>query len=193
MTNESTPANPKQRYLDLFSAHIKRDGADKLLSWLERTDFFTAPASSRYHGDHPGGLVEHHLNTYDHLMRLLDAYPELSLDRDSAALVALTHDFCKIDFYTVEKRNRKTPDGSWESYDFYTINEKMKFGGHGSKSVFIVQTFLRLSVEEAVAINCHMGAWDDNKYVGEAFEQYPLAFLLHVADTAATYISEKKG
>ena len=111
---------------------------------------------------------------------------------ETVAVVSLFHDLCKVNFYASEKRNRKNEDGRWESYDAYTIKEKFCFGGHGSKSVFIVQNFIKLTPEEAAAINCHMGSWDGNKDVGNAYEQFKLAWALHVADEAATYILESK-
>lgn len=95
--------------------------------------------------------------------------------------------------YKTEKRNRKNDEGQWESYDAYTIAEKLHFGGHGGKSVFIAQQFIKLTPEEAVAINCHMGLGDGKDRVGDAYEQYPIAWLLHTADEAATFIIEKKG
>ena len=96
--------------------------------------------------------------------------------------------------YATEKRNRKNSHGVWESYDAYTINEKFCYGGHGSKSVFLVQTFMKLKPEEAVAIQCHMSSWEDGakNSVGKAFERCSFAWLLHVADEAATYILEKE-
>ena len=103
---------------------------------------------------------------------------------------SLFHDLCKANFYTVEKRNRKNDEGRWESYDAYNIKEKFCYGGHGSKSVFILQQFIKLTPEEAVAINCHMSCWDGNKEVSNAYQQCPFAWLLHVADESATYIKE---
>ncbi len=182
--------NEKERFLSLCSA-IHRDGIDSLMEWLESSDFYTAPASRRYHGSHKGGLLEHSLNVYDELKRLFAAYPEIQVTEETAAIIALFHDLCKVNFYATEKRNRKNEEGKWESYDAYTIKEKFCFGGHGSKSVFIVQNFIKLTPEEAAAINCHMGAFD-NENVGQTYEQFPLAWLLHVADEAATYIQEAK-
>lgn len=169
---------------------IKRDGIQELMEWLETTDFYSAPASTRFHGAYTGGLLQHSLNVYDELKRLLGAYPEIKYSDESAAICALFHDFCKINCYTTEKRNRKNEFGRWESYDAYKWDEKFCFGGHGSKSVFLVQHFIRLTPEEATAINCHMGSYDNNS-VGNSFEQFPLAWLLHVADEAATYIVER--
>lgn len=170
---------------------IQRPGINDLMAWLEESDFYTAPASSRFHGSHPGGLLEHSINVYNELQRLLAAYPEVQCTKETAAIIALFHDVCKVNMYVPEKRNRKNDQGIWEQYDAYRIDEKFKFGGHGSKSVFLLQQFIRLTPEEAVAINNHMGAYD-NDHVGSAFEAFPLAFLLHMADGAATYIVEGK-
>lgn len=170
---------------------IQRPGIDALMSWLEESDFYTAPASSRFHGSHPGGLLEHSINVYNELQRLLAAYPEVQCTKETAAIIALFHDICKVNMYVPEKRNRKNDQGIWEQYDAYRIDEKFKFGGHGSKSVFLLQQFIKLTPEEAVAINNHMGAYD-NDHVGSSFEAFPLAFLLHAADGAATYIVEGK-
>lgn len=178
------------------ASKIKRDGIDRLLAWLDKSDFYTAPASTKYHGDWPGGLCSHSLDTLDEMCRLARAYPELGeyaaahkLDLDeSMDIVSLFHDLCKVNFYKPEKRNRKNEDGVWESYDAYTIDEKYKFGGHGSKSVFLIQNFIQLRPEEAAAVNCHMGIGDGQDHISEVYEQNPLAFLLHVADEAACFV-----
>jgi len=184
-------SNNKERFLELC-ATIKRDGIDDLMRWLEKSDFYTAPASTKYHGDYSGGLLEHSLNVYDELKRILQAYPEVRVDEESIVIASLFHDLCKVGLYTSEKRNRKNELGQWESYDAYTIKEKFCYGGHGSKSVFILQNFIRLTPEEAIAINCHMASWDGNKDVGNAFERCPFAWLVHVADEASTFIKESK-
>lgn len=181
----------KERFLDLCS-QVKREGMDELVKYLESSDFFYAPASSRFHGSYAGGLLEHSLNVYDELNRLLKAYPEVEVSSESVIITTLFHDLCKIRLYTTEKRNRKDANGKWESYDAYVIDEKFHYGGHGSKSVFILQNYIKLTAEEAVAINCHMASWDGNKDVGAAFEQFPLAWLVHVADESASYIKEGK-
>ena len=184
--------NEQQTNRDEFLAtlsNVKRDGMDKLIEWIQTRDFFDAPASTAYHGSYPGGLCEHSLNVYKELKRVLSAFPEIECAEDSAILCALLHDVCKIDFYAQEKRNRKNNEGRWESYDAYKIDEKFCFGGHGSKSVYLIQHFINLSPEEATAINCHMGAFD-NERVGNSYEQFPLAWALHVADEAAAYLDE---
>lgn len=179
----------KERFLQLCKT-VNREGFEDLLEWLEKSDFYRAPASKVYHGSYPGGLLEHSLNVYDELKRLLSVYPEVDVTEETVIISSLFHDLCKANFYTVEKRNRKNEEGRWESYDAYNIKEKFCYGGHGSKSVFILQQFIKLTPEEAVAINCHMSCWDGNKEVSNAYQQCPFAWLLHVADESATYIKE---
>lgn len=177
-----------------YIRQIRREGIENLISWLDKSDFFSAPASRQYHGSYAGGLLQHSLNVYHELLHLLTAFPNISAqvkDDDTPKIIALFHDLCKVNFYATEKRNRKNDAGVWESYDAYKIDEKFKYGGHGAKSVFIIQNFMKLLPEEAVAIHCHMGAFDGNaQNVGGAFEAYPIAWLLHVADGAATYLDE---
>lgn len=162
------------------------------MKWLEKSDFYTCPASARFHGAFPGGLLEHSLNVYDELKRLLSVYPEIKVSEESVVIASLFHDLCKVEMYATEKRNRKNQSGQWESYDAYISDEKFCFGGHGSKSVFLAQHFIQLTPEEAVAINCHMSCWNGDTTVGKAFEQFPFAWLLHVADESATYILESE-
>ena len=181
----------KERFIDLCR-QIRRDGIEDLVGYLEASDFFVAPASTRFHGSCKGGLVEHSLNVYDELTRLLEAYPEITVEADTVKIISLFHDLCKVNLYGVEKRNRKDASGKWESYDAYITDEKFHYGGHGSKSVFILQNYIKLTAEEAVSINCHMSCWDGNTSVGAAYEQFPIAWLLHVADESATYIKENK-
>lgn len=182
----------KEEFKRIVSENIHRDGIDNLMRWLETTDFYTAPASTRFHGNYPGGLVEHSVNVYNELRRLMIAYPEISVSDETVAITSLFHDLCKIDVYKPEKRNRKNEAGQWEQYDSYTFEEKYPYGGHGSKSVFCVNNFIRLTWDEAVAINCHMGMSDGNQAVCKAYEANNFAWLLHVADESATYVLESK-
>lgn len=181
----------KNRFIALCRT-VKRDGIDDLLKWLDESDFYTCPASTRFHGAYAGGLLEHSLNVYEELIRLLEAYPEIKEPKqhESAIICALFHDLCKVNMYVTESRNRKNERGFWEKYDAYSIKEKFCFGGHGSKSLFLVQNFIKLEPEEAVAINAHMSCWDGNTSVGNAYERFPFAWLLHVADESACYLRE---
>lgn len=179
----------KERFLNLCGK-IKREGMNELISYLENSDFFYAPASTKFHGANKGGLLQHSLNVYDEFCRLLKAYPEIVVSEETAIIVTLFHDLCKVNMYVPETRNRKNADGRWESYESYSRQEKFNYGGHGSKSVFILQNYIKLTAEEATAINCHMSCWDGNKDVGSAYEQFPVAWLTHVADESATYMLE---
>ena len=185
-------ASPQDTYLELFDKYILRDGASDLRKWLLESDFFTAPASTRYHGSHAGGLCIHSVNVWNQMVRLLKAYPEIKTNGETVAITTLLHDLCKIDFYKVDYRNAKNEAGVWEKVPYYAYDEKFAYGNHGGKSVFLVSKFLRLTDEEAVAIQCHMGNEDGKYTTSHSYEQYPLAWLLHVADEAATFIDEKE-
>jgi hypothetical protein len=189
----------KDEYIEVFSTFIKRAGADKLLSYLQNTDFFTAPASTKFHLAREGGLVEHTLNVYKRLLGLVkQEYGEKwaeTISPESVAVCALLHDICKADTYKIEYRNNKLPDGTWEKKPYYTVEDDLPYG-HGEKSVYIINGFFRLTREEAMAINWHMGGFDDRVRGGSfavstAFGKYPLAVLLHTADFLATYLDEK--
>ena len=185
----------KQTWMQAFTGNVRRPGADRLLAWLEGTDFFTAPASTRFHGSFPGGLCHHSVNVWHRLLQLrehLDGVPGMPRFSDeTAAVCGLLHDVCKANFYSVEMRNRKNEQGRWEQVPFYVVSEKFVYD-HGEKSVFLIERFLRLTAEEAVAIRFHMGAFDDstrNAYA-QAAEQVPLAFWLHTADMMASHFDE---
>lgn len=178
----------KEQFLQICSSTIQRSGINSLLSWLETSDFFTAPASTRHHLAQEGGLLEHSLNVYAALKDLCVHY-DADISEESIAIMALFHDLCKVNFYKPDTRNVKI-DGVWTAVPTYSIEEKFVYGGHGSKSVFIAGNFIKLTADEAVAINCHMGSWDGNKYVGDAYNHCLPAFLLHLADEIATFITE---
>lgn len=184
--------NYKDVFVELVHASIHRDGIDELMYWLKSTDFYTAPASTRYHGAYAGGLVEHSLDVYHHICTLNDAYGT-NLSNESMAICALFHDLCKIGCYKPDTRNVKDERGQWHKVPCYKFQEDFPFGGHGSKSVYLVQHFMKLEPDEAAAINCHMGQFDATAYSkpSEAYSAYPLAFLLHVADEAATHLSNR--
>lgn len=190
----------KEEFIEIFKSNITRDGADKLLDYLEnKSDFFTCPASARYHGAYEGGLCEHSLNVYhclvDYLQR--DRVQELyglEYSDETVALVALLHDACKIGCYKKTFRNVKNDaTGQWERVPSYTFDDPLPYG-HGEKSVYIVNGFVRLTREEAMAIRWHMGfsGTEDSRLVGKAFAKYPLAFALSVADMEATYFLEEE-
>lgn len=190
----------KAEFLDIYKKNIKRDGSDKLLDYLlsPKSDFFTAPASTKYHSAYEGGLCEHSINVYKCLCdymerdRVKSVYG-LTASDETIAVVALLHDICKVNFYTVELRNKKNDvTGQWEKVPYYAINDELPYG-HGEKSVYIISGFMRLSREEAVAIRYHMGfsGIEDKGNIGKSFEKWPLAFALSTADMEASYFLEK--
>lgn len=190
--------NDKEKFLEIYNEKITRDGSAELLDFLEnKSDFFTAPASTRFHGAYEGGLLRHSLNVYECLVsylerqRVKDTY-RLEVSAESAAIVSLLHDICKVNFYTVQLRNVKNEQtGRWEQAPYYSINDTLPYG-HGEKSVYMISGFMRLSRMEAMAIRWHMGfsGPEDKNTIGKALEMYPLAFAMTVADMEATYFME---
>lgn len=189
-------------FKNIVAANIQRDGIDNLMEWVENeTDFFTAPASTRYHGSYEGGLLEHSLNVYSRLMFEMNTVIgegwEDIYSPETIAIVALFHDLCKIDRYVLTEKWRKDEDGQWEAYDAYDYNKEKAEMGHGAQSVYYLQKFIQLTEIEAQAIYWHMGAYDISPYsslanCSETFKWNPLAFLVHRADMAATYITENE-
>lgn len=190
----------KEEFLAIFDEQIHRQGAADLKNYLLRSDFFTAPASTRYHCAYEGGLCEHSINVYRRLlanvkMQFGDEW-ESKVSHESVAVCGLLHDLCKIDFYKLDYRNVKE-NGEWQRKPYFTREEALPFG-HGEKSVYIAGSFIKLTREEAMAINWHMGGFDTrvrggDYSVSDAYRMFPLAVLLHAADLEATYIDEKRG
>ena len=189
----------KETFEKIYTENIKREGADKLLDYLRKSDFYTAPASSKFHGNYEGGLLQHSINVYNRLIKIVkeelgENYTE-KYSNETLAIVALLHDLCKIHYYKTEYRNVKNERGEWVKAPYFAVNNTFPFG-HGEKSVFMINTFMRLSSEEAMAINWHMGGFDHRvrsnpNSMGESFKIYPLCLFLHIADLTATYIDEK--
>ena len=189
----------REEFIQIFNDKIHRDGADKLLDFLEnKSDFFTCPASTRYHNAFEGGLLRHSLNVYKCLcaymerQRVREEYGVTASD-ETIAVVALLHDVCKVNFYRTSYRNAKNEKtGQWEKVPYYEIHDTLPYG-HGEKSVYMVSGFIRLTREEAMAIRWHMGfsGTEDKNQVGRALEMFPLAFALSVADMEARYFLEK--
>ena len=190
----------KERFIEVYKANIKREGSDKLLDYLLSSDFFTAPASARFHCSREGGLCEHSLNVYDCLVSYLDTKRAketfgFSYSAESIAIVSLLHDLCKIGVYKKGFRNVKDEKGAWQRVDTFEYDDRLPYG-HGEKSVYIISGYMKLTREEAFAIRYHMGysSTEDPRNVSLAFEMFPLAFALSTADSEATYFieSEKK-
>ncbi len=177
-------------FTKIFTEKVKRKGADDFFEWLGKTDFFTAPASTRYHGACESGLVMHSLNVYHCLTELQDKESD-----ENIAVCGLLHDLCKANFYKVSTRNVKNEQtGAWEKVPYYFIEDEFPYG-HGEKSVYLIERFMKLSPAEAMSIRWHMGGYDDavkggSYSISQAYDQYPLAVKLHIADLKATYLLE---
>lgn len=193
----------RDKFLKIFDTQIReREGKEALRDWLlsDECDFFTAPASTKYHGNYDGGLCEHSIDVYEMAVRLEELYREdirkqyLVLNRpydrdqfmESLAIAALFHDLCKVNFYKTKVNGRNS---------VFVVDEQLRFGGHGSKSVFVLSKYLKdIRDEEAIAINCHMGfsrSEDNSINISDSFKNSPLAWLIHVADEAATFMLDR--
>ena len=200
----------KEEFIELVNKYIKRDGINELMKWLETTDFYTAPASTRFHNNFEGGLCAHSINVFNRLVNLLkNEYGENFEEKcsmESACVMALFHDLCKVGTFVKENRNVKeySEVGSkqdskgrfeWVEKESYTTEDSLPYG-HGEKSVYILSGFMKLSRPEAMAINWHMGGFDyrvkgGSYALSDVFYSYPIAFLLHNADLQATYLDEE--
>ena len=189
----------KEKFIEIYTQNIKREGADKLLEYLTSpaSDFFTAPASARFHSSYEGGLVDHSINVYECLKSYLDSDRAkdfgFEYTDESIAIVSLLHDLCKVNVYKKGFRNVKDERGMWQRVDTFEFDDKLPYG-HGEKSVYIISGYMKLTREEAFAIRYHMGysSTEDPRNVSAAFEMFPLAFALSTADSEATYFIESK-
>lgn len=187
----------KEEFIELFKQNITREGAENLLKFLEESDFFTAPASSKFHSNFSGGLTVHSINTYKRFKNLIineygENYHEKISD-ESIAIISLLHDICKVNIYKEDFRNVKI-EGEWVKVPYFTVEDNLPYG-HGEKSVYMISGFMKLTREECMAINWHMGAFDarainQNYVLSNAFYKFPVALLFHIADIEATYLDE---
>lgn len=195
--------DPKVDFLSIYE-NIRRPGADKLLAWLESTDFFTAPAGARHHGAHAGGLVVHSLNVWNRLREIacrdvLDGRPDgLPIQtEETVAILALLHDVCKVGVYHLEPGRWRNPEtGKWEDRQEYKFRDPFPLG-HGEKSLYLITKHMDLTEEEALAIRWHMGAYDaaarsDLRDLSAAMAMTPWVWRLQEADMCATHIDERE-
>lgn len=183
---------PRQEFIELYNKYITREGSKELLAWLEnKSDFFTAPASAKFHLACEGGLVTHSVSVAKLMLRYEDE------PKESLAICGLLHDLCKVNFYKVSTRNVKNEvTGQWEKQPFYQVEDSFPFG-HGEKSVYMIERFFRLKGPEAMAIRWHMGGFDDavkggSFSISRAYERYPIAVKLHLCDMESTYLLEPR-
>ena len=171
----------KEEFIKLLK-EVNREGMDKLIEFLEHSDFFKAPSSTIFHGSWERRLLEHSLKVYEILKTKTE-------DSDSVKIIALLHDICKVNFYKTDYRNAKNEQGVWEKVPYYTIEDTIPYG-HGEKSVMMISEFIKLTPEERYAIRWHMGFTEPKELyttIGQAYKKYPIALLVHEADLEATY------
>ena len=171
----------KEEFIKLLR-ETNREGIEELIDFLNKSDFFEAPASTRFHGCYKGGLLEHSMKVYEILKTKTE-------DSPSVKIIALLHDICKANFYKVDFRNAKNEQGVWEKVPYYTIDDTIPYG-HGEKSVMMISEFIKLTPEERYAIRWHMGFTEPKELystIGAAYKKYPVALLVHEADLEATY------
>lgn len=184
-------------FKNIVSNNIKRSGIDSLMSYLDKeTDFFRAPASTKFHLDTEGGLVQHSVNVYTLLRGRAEYHGMLEeVGEETIAIVALFHDLCKINMYRRSENWRKDANNKWESYKGWKVEEDFP-AGHGEKSVFLLQQFMALTNLEILSIRWHMGPWEhgasDNRSMQAAFARYPFAVLTQVSDMEAANVLESK-
>lgn len=184
---------------------VNREGIENLIKFMQESDYFTAPASTKYHLNEEGGLATHCINVYKRLYqgysqraKELTGSTELdSATKESIVIVALAHDLCKCNFYKSSFRNQKNEEtGEWEKVPVYTVQDQSPLG-HGEKSVILLlQLGVKLTEEEIYAIRWHMGGFDETvrggfRNLSEVYNRYELAYLLNRADMDATYLDEK--
>lgn len=220
LTDEQLEEN-KNTFLALIDSireeRLSAENKAKLIEWLNtRSDFFTAPASTKYHSNFAGGLCAHSLNVYYQLQFLANAYftredkvkdeetgeerVEVTklYDEDSLKIVALFHDLSKANFYEIKQKNVQNEiTGKWEKVPSFVtkdVKDRFIFGNHEETSEFMLRTFIPLTVEESVAIlHHHAGSSFDSTQTDIAviYTKYDLATLLHVADMLSTFVIEK--
>ena len=179
----------KEEFLELLRK-VNREGINELIEFIQKTDFFKAPASTRFHGDHEGGVVEHSIKVYEILKHKVETNIEpIKVSEESLIIIALLHDLCKANFYKVDYRNAKNALGVWEKVPYYTVDDTIPYG-HGEKSVMMITEYMKLTSEEKYCIRWHMGFTEPKEQyttLGLAYKKYPLALLTHEADLEATY------
>lgn len=179
----------KEEFIELLKS-INREGMEDIINFLDKTDFYKAPASTRFHGSREMGLLEHSMKVYEILKHKVEnCIEKIEVSEDTLKIVALLHDICKVNYYKVDYRNAKNSFGEWEKVPYYTVDDTIPYG-HGEKSVMMLTEYVKLTSEEKYAIRWHMGFTEPKELyttIGLAYQKYPLALLLFEADLEATY------
>lgn len=187
----------KNQY-EMLLSNVQREGMDKLLEFIRKSDFYTAPASTRFHSCHEGGLLEHSLNVYKCLkykrQNPIWAEKLSDISDENIVIVSLLHDLCKTYYYITDYRNKKNERGVWERVPYYTVDNKIPYG-HGEKSVMMIEEYIKLLPVERYAIRWHMGYSEPKESyndLNKAMSKYPLVLALHESDLEATNLLEEE-
>ena len=179
----------EEQFIELLRS-TKREGIEDLIDFLKKSDFFKAPASTRFHGSYEKGLMEHSMKVYEILKHKVEtSFVPINIPQESLIIIALLHDICKTNFYKVDYRNAKNALGVWEKDPYYAVEDTIPYG-HGEKSVMMITEYIKLTPEEKYAIRWHMGYTEPKELyttIGEAYKKYPIALLMHEADLESTY------
>lgn len=171
----------EQRLL-LFDTLMRDIIDEEFRQYLIDNGFFTAPASTKFHGSYEGGLFDHSFNV---AMSLLELTTKLDLTWSrltSPLIVGMFHDLCKIDQYLF---NAETKTYIWSN--------SQKLLGHGDKSVKLLLEHMELTQEEINCIEQHMGAFTNKEEWSRyttAIQSYPNVLYTHMADMIASHIIE---
>ena len=177
---------------------VKREGMDNLIKYLETSDFYTAPASTKFHNNFVGGLAGHSLNVYYLLSNKVKQH-NISVPEQSIILSALLHDLCKIDTYKTELKWKKDDNNKWYQEEVWVVKDSFPIG-HGEKSVIMAQRFIQLTDEEITAIRWHLAMSDPGTHFAyptghsfkEAFGSCPLLVCLSTSDVEASFLVESR-
>lgn len=166
--------------------------SDDMMNYLMAYGFFTAPASTKYHGNHEGGLLEHSYMVTKFLLTLTQDNHLTWKNSRSPFIVGMFHDLCKIDQYR-HPASRLIVDGVSVMDSFkWEYNPDTLLKGHGDKSVMLLSQFYTLTDEEIMCIRYHMGAFTDksewNDYT-RAVRNYPNVLWTHQADMLASHVA----
>ena len=179
----------EEKFIELLKS-TNREGIDNLIEFIKKTDFFTAPASTKFHGSYEKGLLEHSMKVYEILKeKVKTAVVPIDTPAESIIIIALLHDICKANFYKIDYRNAKNALGVWEKVPYYTVDDTIPYG-HGEKSVMMITEYIKLTPEEKYAIRWHMGYTEPKELystIGAAYKKYPIALLTFEADLESTY------
>lgn len=183
----------EEEFLRVLRENVNREGLEELIEWLLQTDFFVAPASTKFHSNFVGGLCLHSLYVYHRMVELNDYY-QLNYSSDALAVCGLLHDVCKVNMYVQGERNVKDKEGNWYKKPVWEIDEELPLG-HGEKSCILIQRFISLAIDELLAIRWHMAGFDSAVKGGDwsaskSNDKTNLVVLLQVADMISTNVFE---